>query len=296
MFDLIKAAIPFFIALVLIEAIAYHFDDHEDQPGYDARDTATSLTMGVGNVVMNLGWKLVMIAVLAAVYSVVPFHMPMDQPWPWALLIVAEDLCFYASHRSGHEIRLLWASHVVHHSSQHYNLSTALRQEWFHMYTVVFWVPLAIVGFPPYAIVLAQAISLVYQFWIHTEKIRKLPRPIEFLFNTPSHHRVHHGANTGYLDRNYGGILIIWDRMFGTFREENERVVYGLTKNVESFNPIRVVTHEWAMIVSDLKSAPDFRTKLGYLFRKPGWEPNSELEETAAEEIQAESPEVKTPV
>ena len=275
MFDLIRAAIPFFIALVVIEAVAYHFDDDHDRPGYDARDSATSLTMGLGNVIINLGWKLVMIAVLAAVYAVTPARIPMDQPWAWLLLIVAEDLCFYCSHRSGHEVRLLWASHVVHHSSQHFNLTTALRQEWLHMYTIVFWIPLAVVGFPPWAIVLAQAISLIYQFGLHTEKIGKLPAPIEYIFNTPSHHRVHHGANKGYLDRNYGGILIIWDRIFGSYREEDDRVVYGLTKNVESFNPLVVATHELSDLIADVRSAPNLRAKLGYIFRSPGWSPES---------------------
>jgi sterol desaturase/sphingolipid hydroxylase (fatty acid hydroxylase superfamily) len=280
MFDLIKAAIPFFVALVVIEAIAYRFDDH-DRPGYDARDTATSLAMGLGNVVINLGWKLLMLAALAAVYSVTPLRIPMSESWAWLLLIPAEDLCFYLSHRAAHEVRVLWASHVVHHSSEHFNLSTALRQEWFHMYSLFFWLPLAAVGFPPWAIVLAQAISLVYQFTLHTEKIDRYPRPIEFVFNTPSHHRVHHGANAGYLDRNYGGILIIWDRLFGSYREEDDRVVYGLTKNVESFNPLKVATHEWADLAADVKSASGLRTKLGYMLHKPGWSPQASGEASA---------------
>ena len=278
MFDLIKQAIPFFVALVALEAISYHFDDHEDRAGYEPKDTATSLTMGLGNVIINLFWKVAMVAVLALVYSLTPLRMPMDDLWPWPLLIVAEDFCFYWSHRSGHEIRLLWASHVVHHSSEHFNLSTALRQEWLPMYALFFWVWLAAIGFPPYAIILAQAISLIYQFPIHTEKVGKLPKPIEYVFNTPSHHRVHHGANQGYLDRNYGGILIIWDRLFRTYREEDTKVVYGLTKNVNSYNPLKVVSHEWSAIVADVKSTPSMRTKLGYLLRKPGWQPPAEPE------------------
>jgi len=280
MFDLITAAIPFFIALVAIEAIAYRFDDH-DRPGYEARDTATSLAMGIGNVVIDLGWKLLMVAALAGVYSATPLRIPMSEPWAWLILIPAEDLCFYLSHRAAHEVRVLWASHVVHHSSQHFNLSTALRQEWLHIYRLVFWLPLAVIGFPPWAIVLAQAISLVYQFTLHTEKIGRFPKPIEFIFNTPSHHRVHHGANAGYLDRNYGGILIVWDRLFGTYREEDTRVVYGLTKNVESFNPLKVATHEWADLVADVRSVTDLRTKLGYMFHRPGWRPKNSGEASA---------------
>ena len=153
------------------------------------------------------------------------------------------------------------------------------------MFALPFFAPLGLLGFPPWAVILTQTISLIYQFTLHTEKIDKDPRPIEFLFNTPSHHRVHHGANAGYLDRNYGGILIIWDRIFGSFRGEDDRVVYGLTKNVDSFNPLRVATHEWADLIADVKAAPSFRSKVGYLFHGPGWrhdyqQPSPELQRT----------------
>jgi len=273
MFDLIRTAIPFFVALVVIEAIAYRLDPDDDKPGYETRDTATSLTMGLGNVIVNIFWKGVLVAILAAIYAASPLRIPMDEWWAWLLLVLAEDLCFYTWHRCSHQVRVMWASHVIHHSSRHFNLSTALRQDWLPMMAVPFWLPLAAVGFPPWAIILMQAISLVYQFGLHTEKVGRLPRPIEFVVNTPSHHRVHHGANHGYLDRNYGGILIIWDRMFGTFREEDDRVVYGLTKNVDSFNPLKVATHEWSDIIADVRSTPRWSHKLGYMFRGPGWKP-----------------------
>jgi len=279
MIDLIKTAIPFFIALVLIEVLVHHFDPDDDQTGYEPRDTATSLTMGLGNVLINIFWKLVLIAVLAATYRLSPLRMPMDDVWPWVVLLLSEDFLFYWWHRTSHEVRLFWANHVIHHSSQHFNLSTALRQDWLPMFSLPFWIPLALIGFPPWAIILQQAISLLFQFGLHTERIGKLPRPIEYFFNTPSHHRVHHGANTGYLDRNYGGILIIWDRIFGTLREKDDKVVYGLTKNVDSFNPLRVASHEWSDMVADVRSAPNMRTKLGYVFRGPGWKP---AEQTAA--------------
>ena len=276
MFDLIKTAIPFFIALLVIEALVHHFDPDGDQTGYEPRDTATSLSMGLGNVLINVFWKLVLVAILAAVYEATPLRMPMGEIWPWPLLILSEDFLFYWWHRSSHQIRVMWASHVIHHSSQHFNLSTALRQDWLPMMSVPFWIPLALIGFPPWAIILQQAISLVFQFGLHTERIGRLPAPVEFVFNTPSHHRVHHGANKGYLDRNYGGILIIWDRMFGTYRDEDDQVVYGLTKNVDSFNPLRVATHEWSDMIADVRGAPDIRTKLGYIFRGPGWEPSAQ--------------------
>ena len=155
------------------------------------------------------------------------------------LLFLADDLAYYWFHRVSHESRVFWASHVVHHSSQHYNLSTALRQTWVPMTYLPFWLPLLLLGFPPWTVLLAQSWSLIYQFGLHTERIGKLPRWVEGIFNTPSHHRVHHGANEQYLDRNYGGILVIWDRLFGTFEPEGERVQYGLTTNIKTFNPVQ---------------------------------------------------------
>jgi sterol desaturase/sphingolipid hydroxylase (fatty acid hydroxylase superfamily) len=136
-----------------------------------------------------------------------------------------------------------------------------------------FWAPLALLGFAPWMIVVQKSINLLYQYWIHTEKIVKLPRWFEFVFNTPSHHRVHHGSDEKYLDRNHAGILIVWDRMFGTFQEEEERPAYGLTKNIGTFNPLRVASHELVAIVRDARSAPDRATLFGYVFRGPGWKP-----------------------
>ena len=185
--------------------------------GYDVRDTATSLSMGLGNLVINLGWKLVVLVDLHGHLRADPAAVPSDAWWAWVLLFFADDLAYYWFHRVSHEVRVFWASHVVHHSSQHYNLSTALRQTWVPMTYFPFWLPLALIGIPPWMIILEQSISLVYQFGIHTERVGRLWRPLEFVFNTPSHHRVHHGANEQYLDRNYGGILIIWDRLFGSF-------------------------------------------------------------------------------
>jgi sterol desaturase/sphingolipid hydroxylase (fatty acid hydroxylase superfamily) len=159
----------------------------------------------------------------------------------------------------------------VHHSSQHYNLSTALRQTWVPMTYLPFWLPLAVAGFKPWMIMLEQAISLFFQFFLHTERVRRLPAPIEAVFNTPSHHRVHHGANDIYLDRNYGGILIIWDRLFGTFQPETVPVRYGLTKNISTHNPVRVALHEYFAIWHEAVRAPRWRDKLAVAFRGPGW-------------------------
>ena len=275
--DLILHAIPAFVALLAVEAISFHVlrhDDHELK-GYEARDTATSLSMGLGNVFINVGWKVVVLGVYAGLHELTPLRIPADAWWAWLLLFFADDFAYYWFHRISHEVRVFWASHVVHHSSQHYNLSTALRQTWTPMTALPFWVPLALAGFEPWMILTQQAVSLIYQFWIHTERIGRLPRPIEYVFNTPSHHRVHHGSNDIYLDRNYAGILIVWDRLFGSFQGEQERVRYGLTKNIETFNPTRVAFHEWMDVVRDVRTAPNWRTRLGYMFRGPGWNPES---------------------
>jgi sterol desaturase/sphingolipid hydroxylase (fatty acid hydroxylase superfamily) len=275
MFNLILYAIPYFVALLALEWVTFHHTgDHEGaMAGYDPRDTATSMSMGLGNLVINLGWKLVVVAIYSGVYELTPLRIPSDAWWAWVLLFFADDIAYYWFHRISHEVRVFWASHVVHHSSQHYNLSTALRQTWVPMTSFPFWLPLALIGIKPWMIVLQQSVSLVYQFGIHTERVGRLWRPIELLFNTPSHHRVHHGSNEVYLDRNYAGILIVWDRLFGTFAGESERVRYGLTKNIATHHPVRVAFHEYAAIGRDLRRARGWRERLGYVFGGPGWTP-----------------------
>ena len=173
-----------------------------------------------------------------------------------------------------HQIRLLWAAHVNHHSSQKYNLSTALRQSWaelFYKYIWYLWLP--ILGFEPIMILTQISISLIYQFWIHTQFIGKMHPIIEFVFNTPSHHRVHHAKNVRYLDRNHAGILIIWDRMFGTFQEEleEEPVVYGITTNIDTYNPLVIASHEFKNIWQDVRGSSSLADKWNYLFKPPGW-------------------------
>ena len=271
----IAYAIPVFLGLLLLEAVSYRFLPDELERGYEMRDTATSLTMGVGSLVVGAPWKLVVLVVYAGLHQLAPWQLPMSAWWAWGLLLVADDLAYYWFHRLHHEVRVLWASHVVHHSSQFYNLSTALRQSWTPMTSLPFWLPLALAGFPPWAILLQQAISLLYQFFLHTERIDRLWRPIELVMNTPSHHRVHHASNARYLDRNYGGILIVWDRLFGTFQPEGERVRCGLTKNIETFNPVRVAFHEYGAMWEDLRRARGARAKSGVLLRGPGWRPDT---------------------
>ena len=275
MFNAILYAIPVFLLLLLLEGLSYRFLPDDDELGYEVRDSLTSVSMGVGNVIINVGWKVVVLVVYSWAYLLAPVHLSASNPWTWVALFVADDFVYYWYHRYHHTIRLFWASHVVHHSSQRYNFSTALRQPWTPFTSLPFWLPLAFLGFAPWMILLQQSISLFYQFFIHTERIEKLPRPIEFIMNTPSHHRVHHGSNKQYLDKNYGGTLIIWDRIFRTFELEDERVVYGLTKNIKTFNPARVAFGEFVAIARDVGSARNWRDRFGYAFRGPGWQPGT---------------------
>lgn len=277
MSNLLIYSIPGFLMLLALEVLwtrRLRREGHGGR-GYEARDTWASLAMGIGNVGISALTTLAAIALWTFGYE----HrwLSLGQPqavWSWLLLFFAEDVCYYWFHRSHHGVRLLWAAHVNHHTSQYFNLSTALRQPWFTPITgPVFWLPLALLGYPPPMILTAQAISLIYQFWIHTEVIGRLPRPLEWLLNTPSHHRVHHGKNVRYLDRNHGGVLIVWDRLFGTFQAEDERdpVRYGITHDLTTYNPLRIATHELASLARDVARAPSLRAAAGYLLAPPGW-------------------------
>jgi sterol desaturase/sphingolipid hydroxylase (fatty acid hydroxylase superfamily) len=272
MSNLVLYAIPAFIALVVLEVIWARRAGGADVVGYELRDTTASLSMGLANVIVSAGAKLVSIPFFALLYEHRIAELGQSAMWwSWLVLLVAEDFCYYWFHRTHHEVRLLWAAHVNHHSSQHYNLSTALRQALLTPLTgPIFWAPLPLLGFPPWMVLTAQAWSLLYQFWLHTEAIRNLG-PLEYVLNTPSHHRVHHGKNVRYLDKNHGGIFIVWDRLFGTFEREGERVVYGLTKDIGTFNLVKIGFHELAAIAADVRRAPGLRAKLGYIFAPPGW-------------------------
>lgn len=267
--NLIHYAIPFFILTVIIEVIITVKVKLE---GYEFKDAATSITMGLGNVAIGLFTKGVVFAIFTLLYNYRVFTIPFIW-WSWIILLFAEDFVYYWNHRIAHESRLFWASHVVHHSSTKYNLSTALRQTWSgSFYTFIFWAPLALIGFHPLMILTQMSISLIYQYWIHTELIKKLPKWFEAIFNTPSHHRVHHATNPQYLDRNHAGIFIIWDRLFGTFEPEVEKPVYGLVTNINTHNPIKIAYIEWYNLLKDVFTS---KTSLGkrilYFLKPPGW-------------------------
>jgi sterol desaturase/sphingolipid hydroxylase (fatty acid hydroxylase superfamily) len=271
MTEVLYYAIPFFVLLLVVEALTYRHLQSDGLVGYEVADTRTSIAMGLGNVAVNAVWKLAVVAIYAALYELTPLRLDPGDWWVWVLLFFADDLAYYWFHRVSHESRVFWASHVVHHSSQHYNLSTAVRQTWVPMTYLPFWLPLLLLGFPPWMVLLAQSWSLIYQFGLHTERIGKLPRPLEAILNTPSHHRVHHGANEQYLDRNYGGILVVWDRLFRSFEPEGERVRYGLTTNIETTNVFKVAFHEYAAVWHDVRRVRGGREKARVLLRGPGY-------------------------
>jgi len=268
--NLIHYAIPFFVATVILEII---LTVKVKMKEYEYKDATTSIAMGLGNVLVGLIGKTFVLAIFYLVYNT--FHL-FDIPfiwWSWILVLFAEDLTYYWFHRISHENRFFWASHIVHHFSQKYNLSTALRQTCTGTFTsFVFLIPLVLVGFHPVMILFQMSISLLYQYWIHTELIDKLPKWFEFIFNTPSHHRVHHATNPQYLDRNHAGIFIIWDRIFGTFEPEVEKPVYGLTTSIHTFNPLKVAFLEWFDLFKDVfTSKTSVFNKLNYFLKPPGW-------------------------
>ena len=267
--NLIHFAIPFFVITVIVEAILTVKVKLEE---YEFKDATTSIAMGLGNVFVGLFTKGVVVTLFMFFYEYRSFTIPFTW-WAWILILFAEDFVYYWNHRIAHESRLFWASHVVHHSSKKYNLSTALRQTWTGgFYTFIFWLPLVFIGFHPLMIVTQMSISLLYQYWIHTELITKLPKWFEAIFNTPSHHRVHHATNPQYLDRNHAGIFIIWDKFFGTFEPEIEKPTYGLVSNINTNNPIKVAFLEWAEMFNDvLNSKTSLNKKFLYFLKPPGW-------------------------
>lgn len=226
---------------------------------FSLRDTAANLIMYAGYFFINIFWVYGVYGIYGWAESHAIFQLGTgtwhlgggNLWWEWIALFLLEDLCFYAFHRASHRLRFFWAAHVTHHSSEKFNLSVALRQTWTPFVAVIFWVPLPLLGFDPLMVMTMQTVSLFYQVWLHTQLVPNLG-PLEWIFNTPRHHQVHHGSNVRYVDKNLGGILIIWDRIFGTYEKLEEPVRFGLHENLGSYNPLRIAFHEWAAIGRDL--------------------------------------------
>lgn len=269
-FNPVTYAIPGFIFLILIEMI---WAKRRAPDKYEPRDTLVSLAMGTGSTAAGLLTAALIASLTVWIYQFRMLEIGW-QWWAWIACFVLDDLAYYWFHRFAHRVRWMWASHVNHHSSQHYNLSTALRQTWTGTVALgfIFRLPLVLIGFHPAMIAFCAGLNLIYQFWFHTEAIHKCPRWFEAILNTPSHHRVHHATNPLYLDKNYAGVFIVWDKMFGTFQPELEgtRIHYGIVKQLGSFNLLWVAFHEWIGIARDVWNAP-WGSKFGYVWRPPGW-------------------------
>ncbi|PJZ68982.1 sterol desaturase [Leptospira perolatii] len=295
--NLITIAIPFFFLLIALEIA---FSKYHNKKLYRLNDSINDLSAGVSNQVFGILFKLFLLASYIWLYQNWRiFDLP---AWPsepvswipqtavlgisptvitwtvvlstWLACFFLYDLAYYWNHRLSHEVNFLWAGHVVHHQSEEYNLTVALRQASFHqLFSWVFYLPLAILGFPPIVMVLNGQLNLIYQFWIHTKAVDKLPGWFESVFNTPSHHRVHHGINPKYIDRNHGGTFIIFDKWFGTFQPEEEEVVYGTVKPLRSFNPIWANFHYWWEMIELAWKTPKWKDKLKVFFAVPGWRP-----------------------
>ena len=279
MSNIIVFAFPVFLAAMAFEL---WWDRRKRSAGVAARssyafsDTLNSLSLGLLSQVVGVLAKFIGIAAYAWVFERIALFPDADvwshwYGWLGALLLY--DLCYYWLHRAGHEVAVFWAAHVVHHQSQEYNLSTALRQTasggllgW------VFYLPLALLGVPPLLFGIVALVDLLYQFWVHTEHVGKLGW-FDRVFCSPSNHRVHHAVNEGYVDRNYGGILVVWDRLFGTFQEEQERCVYGTRTPLNSWDPLWANLEVYAGLAATAWRTPRWRDKLAVWFKPPGWQP-----------------------
>ncbi|MCO5232685.1 MAG: sterol desaturase family protein [Chitinophagales bacterium] len=256
----------------------------------DLKESASSIGMGLIAVIVDIGVKAVVIGFFIWLYQYrifdnlgtssienffnIDWHI--QHWWVWALCFLGDDFTFYWHHRLSHEIRLLWAAHVNHHSSVEFNFSTALRQSpTEYMYQKIWWIWMPLIGFHPFMILICSQISLIYQFFLHTEVVKTLGI-FESVFNTPSHHRVHHGSDLEYLDKNYGGILIIWDKLLGTYQKEYFSPKYGITTNINSYNLFKISFHEFIDLMKDVKNAKTWKHKIGFLFHSPGWNPYGE--------------------
>jgi alkylglycerol monooxygenase len=269
--DLFAISIPLYLLLILLEA---GYGSWKNIKIYRFNDTISNLNTGILSLIYGLGPKAGLFFLYIISFEKLRiFDLP-NSWWAFVICLVAVDFCAYWFHRFSHEINLLWGSHMVHHRSEEFNFSVALRQSANGLIpSIIFFLPAAFAGVSPEMYTLMGTINLVYQFILHTQTVGKLPAPIEYIFNTPSHHRVHHAVNPKYIDKNYSGIFIVFDRMFGTFQAEEEAVKYGITKPLQSWNPLWSNVEHFIAIWDAMKLTPHWGEKMRILFDKPGWMP-----------------------
>lgn len=264
--DLIVYAIP---AMAFFTFLEMWYSWKHQKNAYHAKEAFGSLFVGLGNVAINLAIKVILIYGTVVIYNLVPWRMTMN--W-WTIIpcILLYDFCSYWAHRVSHFNRFFWATHVVHHTAEHYNLTVSFRLSWMQHFKILFFLPLAFAGFHPVIFFIVHQIGVLFQFWQHTEFIRKLHPVIEWLIVTPSNHRVHHGSDEKYLDKNFGVIFIIWDRLLGTYVPETDRPTYGITTKIDKkLDPLYLNFHEYKDMISDVKQANGFKRKMFYIFGSP---------------------------
>lgn len=261
---------PYFIPIIVLSVVGeWAYGVYRKRNTYHNKEFASALTIGAVNTLLGAALKVWIFASAMLLYNMVPWAIP--RGWfSFLVCFVAMDFCRYWAHRVAHEQRFWWATHVTHHSSERMNFSVSFRTGWTQHIKFIFFLPVPLLGIDPFTVFICHQIIVLYQFFVHTELVRRMPRIIEYIFVTPSHHRVHHGSNPGYIDKNYGSTFIIWDRMYGTFVPEREQVTYGITKPITSFNPVYLVFHEWVDIWNDLKHARSAKEVFQLLFKPPG--------------------------
>ena len=264
--NIIIWAAPVMFFFVLLE---YIIASYQNKKYYNRKETIGSILVGLGNVTLGFIIKVLLLYVLTFIYNLIPWRMSF-QWWTLIPCYIIFDLCSYWAHRVSHHLRFFWATHVPHHSGENYNLTVSFRLSWAQYFKIVFFFPASLIGFHPVIVFVTNQIAVLFQFWVHTEYIRKMPAFIEYIFATPSNHRVHHGSQEKYINKNFGATFIIWDRIFGTFQEEEEKAIYGLTHNIShKDNPIHINFHEYIAMFSDVKNGKTFKEKLFYIFGDP---------------------------
>jgi sterol desaturase/sphingolipid hydroxylase (fatty acid hydroxylase superfamily) len=262
-------AVPLFALTIAIEA---WYSVRRKADKYEKVDTWTNIFIGFVSLAFGAAFGYILDFFYTGLYGITPYQMPMNTVWAWVLLLFVDDFAYYWFHRASHESRLFWNFHVVHHSSEHFNLSVAVRQSWFGgVAHWIFYIPMGLLGFPLWAFLTMHGFNLIYQYWIHTPFIKSIG-PLEYIMNTPAHHRVHHAVNEKYLDKNYAGVFIIWDRMFGSFEPEIEEPRYGIIKPIKSFNWVWINTHAWFEMFAAIKNQRSLRGKLACIFGSPDME------------------------
>ena len=264
--NLILWAVPIMVVLTAAEMIISYI---QEKPYYEKWETIGSILVGLGSVAIGVVIKLVLLYGVVWLYNQLPWRMAL-QWWTLIPCYIIFDFFSYWSHRGSHGQRFWWATHVVHHSGEHYNLSVSFRLSWIQYLKIIFLLPVALLGFHPIIFFLTNQLAVLFQFWVHTEYIRRLPAWVEYIFATPSNHRVHHGSQEKYIDKNFGATFIIWDRLLGTYQPEEEPPIYGITTNIgQKANPLHINFHEVLDIIRDVKSARGFRRKWFFIFGSP---------------------------